>query len=96
MVIFLGFEGIGGGRGLRCSEDENEAYACAPFDGQLEFPDGINGQDEEEDVEGHAGAVERDGEVVVVPVVEIELPFERVPGLVEGAADEGGEDGVDD
>lgn len=87
---------MGGGGGLRCSEDENEADACAPRDGHLELPDGIDREDEQEDVEGHAGAVQRHREVVVVPVVEVLLPFERVPRLVEWAADKCGQDRIDD
>ncbi len=60
------------------------------------MPDGPKREDEQDDVESHAGAIQRHLGVIVIPVLEVQLPFQRVPGHVERAADESGQDGVDD
>ena len=62
-------------RNLRCSEHENDAYACAPLKGHLKLPDWVKREKQQDDVEGHASAVQRHLDVIVVPVVEIQLPF---------------------
>ncbi len=83
-------------RNSRCSEHKDDTDTQAPFEGHLKLPDGPQREDEQDDVEGHAGAIQRHLRVIVIPVLEVQLPFQRVPGHVERAADEGGQDGVDD
>lgn len=69
-------------RNPRCSEHEDEADACAALKRHLKLPDRTNREKQQDDVEGHTGAVQCHLYVIVVPVVEVELPFQWVPGLV--------------
>lgn len=83
---------------VRCAKHEHCGDSDALFARHLELGDGIEREEEQNDVEGHAGAIERHLCVVVVPVIHVHWPLERVEELVKVlpmVRDENREDGVD-
>lgn len=85
-----------GSRNLRRSKHEHDSHTQALLERHLKFEDWIDGEDEKDDIERHASAIQRHLKVVVVPVVEVLLPFQWMPCFIQRPADEDGQHGVDD
>ena len=58
-------------KNLRCSEHKQKANTCAPLEGHLKLPNRIEWEDEQDNVEGHAGTEQGHLGIVVVPVIEV-------------------------